>query len=105
MENQNEQRYVAKLLWEEGYYEKLSPDAKEVLDMATHLYNISKETRKQMHEEHPEYHLDCWDAGYAQLKLVWQKYHPEEFKAFRAAYKRLEDRMRPLVYELGFLKK
>jgi hypothetical protein len=49
--------------------------------------------------------LNSWDAGYAQLKLVWKEYFQEEFKEFRQLYKNLEDRMRPLVYELGFLKK
>jgi hypothetical protein len=48
-------------------------------------------------------HLNSWDAGYAQLKLVWKEYFAEEFKEFRQLYKTLEDRMRPLVYELGFL--
>ena len=50
-------------------------------------------------------HLNSWDAGYAQLKLVWKEYFPDEFKEFRQLYKNLEDRMRPLVYELGFLLK
>ena len=29
----------------------------------------------------------------------------DDFKEFRQLYKNLEDRMRPLVYELGFLMK
>lgn len=98
------ERHVSKLLWEQGWYEKLSPDAKEVLDMATSLVEKSITTRQLLSEAHPEYHLDSWDAGYAQLKLVWQEYHKEDFKAFRSAYKAFEDRMRPLVYEVGFLK-
>jgi hypothetical protein len=52
-----------------------------------------------------ENHLDSWDAGYAQLKLIWKEYFQEDFKEFRQLYKNLEDRMRPLVYELGFLMK
>jgi hypothetical protein len=48
-------------------------------------------------------HLNSWDAGYAQLKLVWKEYFSEDFKEFRQLYKNMEDRMRPLVYELGFL--
>jgi hypothetical protein len=49
--------------------------------------------------------LKSWDAGYAQLKLLWKQYYAEDFKEFRELYKNLEDRMRPLVYELGFLMK
>jgi hypothetical protein len=52
-----------------------------------------------------ENHLKSWDAGYAQLKLLWKQYYAEDFKEFRELYKNLEDRMRPLVYELGFLMK
>lgn len=97
-------RYVHKLLFgEERIYDKLSSDAKAVLDKATELVERSMELRQVMAND--ENHLNSWDAGYAQLKLVWKEYFQEEFKEFRQLYKNLEDRMRPLVYELGFLKK
>lgn len=97
-------RHVYKLLFrEERIYDKLSPDAKAVLDKATELVERSMELRQVMAND--ENHLNSWDAGYAQLKLVWKEYFQEEFKDFRQLYKNLEDRMRPLVYELGFLKK
>ena len=97
-------RYVHKLLFgEERIYDKLSPDAKLVLDKATELVEKSMELRQVMANE--ENHLNSWDAGYAQLKLVWKEYFTEDFKEFRQLYKALEERMRPLVYELGFLKK
>jgi len=97
------ERYVYKLLFgQERIYDKLSPDAKTVLDKATELVERSMELRQVMAND--ENHLNSWDAGYAQLKLVWKEYFQEEFKEFRQLYKNLEDRMRPLVYELGFLK-
>jgi hypothetical protein len=97
-------RYVHKLLFgEERIYDKLSPDAKAVLDKATELVEKSMELRQAMAND--ENHLNSWDAGYAQLKLVWKEYFQDDFKEFRQLYKNLEDRMRPLVYELGFLKK
>ena len=97
-------RHVYKLLFgEERIYEKLSPDAKAVLDKATELVELSMEMRQVMAND--ENHLNSWDAGYAQLKLVWKEYFPEQFKEFRQLYKNMEDRMRPLVYELGFLMK
>jgi len=97
-------RHVYKLLFgEERIYDKLSDDAKTVLDKATELVEKSMELRQVMANDHN--HLDSWDSGYAQLKLVWKEYFPEEFKEFRDLYKTMEDRMRPLVYELGFLMK
>lgn len=97
-------RHVYKLLFgEERIYDKLSPDAKSVLDKATELVEMSIEMRQLMAND--ENHLDSWDAGYDQLKLVWKEYFPEQFKEFRQLYKNMEDRMRPLVYELGFLMK
>jgi len=97
-------RHVYKLLFgPENIYEKLSPDAKAVLDKATELVELSMEMRQVMAND--ENHLNSWDAGYAQLKLVWKEYFPEQFKEFRQLYKNMEDRMRPLVYELGFLTK
>ena len=98
----SQDRYVYSLLFgEERIYDRLSEDAKSVLDYATELVEKSIQARKIMVNN--ENHLDSWDAGYAQLKLVWKEYFPEEFKHFRQLYKNLEDRMRPLVYELGFL--
>jgi hypothetical protein len=97
-------RYVYKLLFgEEKIYDKLSPDAKAVLDKATELVEKSMELRQVMAND--ENHLNSWDAGYAQLKLVWKEYFQEDFKEFRQLYKELENRMRPMVYELGFLLK
>jgi hypothetical protein len=101
----SDERFVYKKLFQEGIYEKLSPDAKEVLDMATNLLKKSIQMRMLLSENHPEYHLDSWDAGYAQLKLVWKEYFKDEFNEFRNKYKEMEGRMRPLVYELGFLRK
>jgi hypothetical protein len=97
-------RHVYKLLFgEERIYDKLSDDAKAVLDKSTELVERSIELRQLMANN--ENHLDSWDAGYAQLKLVWKEYFQEDFKKFRQIYTNLEDRMRPLVYELGFLMK
>lgn len=97
-------RHVYNLLFgEERIYDKLSDDAKAVLDYATELVEQSMMLRQVMSDDHN--HLDSWDAGYAQLKLVWKEYFEEDFKEFRQLYKNMEDRMRPLVYELGFLMK
>jgi len=97
-------RHVYNLLFgEERIYDRLSPDAKLVLDKATEMVKESMKMRKFMTDD--VNHLNSWDAGYAQLKLVWKKYMEKDFKEFRQLYKNLENRMRPLVYELGFLMK
>jgi hypothetical protein len=97
-------RYVHTLLFgEEGIYNQLSDEAKDVLDSATNLVRLSFGMRRNFADDTNQ--LNSWDAGYAQLKLLWQEYYPEEFKEFRDKYKVLEDKMRPMVYELGFLLK
>ena len=48
-------------------------------------------------------HLTCI-LGYYQLKPLWKQYFEEEFAQFRELYKRLTEKLRPQVYELGFLK-
>jgi len=98
------ERFVyTKIFGENGVYNSLSSCAKDVIDYANYLVEISFEMREQFSSY--ENQLDNWDAGYAQLKLLWKKDYPEQFKEFRAKYKVLEDKMRPMVYELGFLLK
>jgi len=101
----SDERYVYKLLFKEGIYEKLSPDAKEVLDMASTLVVKSFDMRKVLHEEKPEYHLNTWDCGWYQIKLILKQFYQDDLREFTKKYKEFEDRMRPLVYELGFLRK
>ena len=101
----SDERYVYKLLFKEGIYEKLSPDAKSVLDMASELVIKSFGMRQALHEEHPEYHLNTWDAGWYQVKLILKQFYQDDLREFTKKYKEFEDRMRPLVYELGFLRK
>lgn len=97
-------RYVYDLLFNQGVYEKLSPDAKEVLDLATDLVRKSFHLRQPIHIQKPEWHLNTWDAGFYQLKLYVEEYFEDDFKNFKKKYKEFEDRLRPQVYELGFLK-
>ena len=97
-------RYVYNLLFgEQRIYDQLSNEAKDVLDTASNLVRLSFGMRRNFADD--TNHLNSWDAGYAQLKLLWKEYYPEQFKEFRDKYKVLEDKMRPMVYELGFLLK
>lgn len=96
---------------------EVSQTARKVVDIASDLVRLSLtgtgddySHRREVHRRHPEYHLNAWDAGYAQLKRVWddQAKVDENFKAryndFKLAYKQLAEELRPLVYELGFLR-
>jgi hypothetical protein len=91
------------LFGEQRIYDQLSDEAKDVLDTASNLVRLSFGMRRNFADD--TNHLNSWDAGYAQVKLLWKEYYPEQFKEFRAKYKVLEDKMRPMVYELGFLLK
>lgn len=89
-------------------YEKLktvtlSEDAKLVLDLATEIVEKTFQYRQQFAEKHPEYHINTWDAGWYQIKALAKEYCKEDLEYFNEMYKKLSDRMRPLVYELGFL--
>lgn len=83
----------------------LSPDAQAVLDKATELLKSSFVYRAEFDKKHPEYHIMSWDAGWYQIKGMLKEYDSDGLKQFNELYKQLEDRMRPLVYELGFLYK
>jgi hypothetical protein len=95
-----DERYVYNLLKTTN----LSPDAQDVLDTAKELVRKSFEWRKIMHNNNPEYHLQAWDAGWYQIKKVLNEYFKDDLKSFNKKYKTFEDRLRPQVYELGFLK-
>lgn len=83
---------------------ELSEEAKAVLDKAIELTKASFKYREMFDEEHPEYQIMNWDCGWYQIKGMLKEYMPEALKEFNELYKKLADKMRPMVYELGFLK-
>ena len=83
---------------------ELSQEAQAVLDKARELVRKSFKYRALFDDEHPEFQIMNWDASYYQLKAMWKEYMPQEYKEFTELYKKLADKMRPMVYELGFLK-
>ena len=83
---------------------ELSQEAKAVLDMAIDLVKASFKYRALFDEEHPEYQIMNWDCGWYQIKGMLKEFMPNEYKEFTELYKKLADKMRPMVYELGFLK-
>jgi len=82
---------------------QLSPEAQAVLDKARELTRITMPYRDLFNQEHPEYQILNWDCGWYQIKAVVKQYMTKEYEAFSDLYKQLADKMRPMVYELGFL--
>lgn len=97
----SKERYVYKLL--QGI--ELSEEAQAVLDKARELVRKTFKYRKLFNEEHENYQINNWDASYYQMKPLWKEYAKEDFEEFKELYKKLADKMRPMVYELGFLKR
>lgn len=83
---------------------ELSQEAKAVLNMAIDLVNASFKYREMFYEEHLEYQIMNWDCGWYQIKGMLKEYMPNALKEFNELFKALGDKMRPMVYELGFLK-
>ena len=84
---------------------KLSEEAQIVLDKASELLKKSFKYRKLFNSEHPEVQVMNWDAGWYQIKQILKEFMPNELKEFNSLFKKLAEKMRPMVYELGFLKK
>ena len=99
----SDDRFVYK--WLEEHKEELSDKAKEVLEMAKELVISSMKYRTLFNEEHEEYQINNFDCGYYQLKALWKQYMPNELKEFQKLYKEFSEQLKPMVYELGFLKK
>ena len=96
----SDERFVYKKLQEI----ELSKEAQDVLDKAIELTKKSFKYREMFNQEHPEYQIMNWDCGWYQIKAVLKEYFADDLKEFQELYKILADKMRPMVYELGFLK-
>ena len=83
---------------------ELSKEASDVLEKAKDIVRKTFKYRSIFNEEHPEYQINNWDCGWYQIKAVAKEYLTEDYKEFTELYKKLSDKMRPMVYELGFLK-
>jgi hypothetical protein len=89
--NNSNERYVAKLMWEDGAYQNLPKIGQSILDEYKKIY-INRIC---------DLPNDAWDIGYSQLK----KKFPNDFNLLNNLLIQLDEIMRPMVYELGFLLK
>lgn len=99
--NVSTDRYVYKLLQDIT----LSEEAQLVLDKACELVRKTFKYRMMFDEDNENYQINNWDASYYQMKPLWKEYAKDDFEEFKSLYKKLGDKMRPMVYELGFLRK
>jgi hypothetical protein len=90
---------------------KLSPEAKAVLAAGKTLWQAYfKDIDKDGRTVRDELKLNRPDVGWYQIRNALKKRNesgdavPVDFSAFEEAYKQLGDKLRPQVYELGFLR-
>lgn len=88
-----------------GKLGNLTAEGQKVLDDFKACLSASAKARPEYAKAHPELQVQRWDCGWRQLKGLFAEACPEEFAALKADFKALKDKMLPLVYELGFLKK
>jgi len=98
----SDDRFVYRWLVE--HREELSPMAKNVLDMAIELVEKSMKYRTIFNEDNEQYQINNWDCGWYQIKAMLKAYMPNDLKEFNDLYKAFAEQLRPMVYELGFLK-
>lgn len=94
-------RYVYNLL--QGI--TLSDEAQAVLGKACEIVRKTFKYRKLFNEEHENYQINNWDCGWYQIKALAKEYAKDDLEEFKALYKKLADKMLPMVYEVGFLRK
>jgi hypothetical protein len=82
----------------------LSKEALDVLNIAKELLKETFKFRKEFNVNEPKYQINNWDAGWYQIKALIKFCNKSGLDKFNSAFKILEDKMRPLIYELGFLK-
>lgn len=88
-----------------GKLDNLTAEGQKVLDDFKDCLSASAKARPEYAKAHPELQVARWDCGWRQLKGLFAEACPDEFATLKADFKALKDKMLPLVYELGFLKK
>lgn len=83
----------------------LSNESQLVLDKACVLVRKTFKYRMMFDEDNENYQINNWDCGWYQIKTLAKEYAKDDFEEFKTLYKKLSDKMRPMVYELGFLRK
>jgi hypothetical protein len=95
----SDNRYIYKLLQNLP----VSKLASDVLESAQKLCLLSVEKRIEYHNDYSVHNLQCWDAGWYQIKKVLKRCYPEELNKFGELYNVFNKQMVDGVYKFGFL--
>lgn len=89
---------------------EFSPEAQAVLDEGRKLWRIYFAMTDE-YSVREKYKLNRPDVGWYQIRNALRErnesgsYAPIDFTEFENSYSRLTEKLRPMVYELGFLKR
>ena len=88
-----------------GKLDNLTAEGQAVLDAFKACLSASAKARPEYAKAHPELQVARWDCGWRQLKGLFAEACPAEFAELKEKFKVLKEKMLPMVYELGFLRK
>lgn len=96
------ERYVYEFV--KGY--DFSKEGQAVINKAKNLIVKSFRYRNEFNKLYPQYNVNAWDAGWYQIKAVIGKCDDlkNDMDFFNLLLSNLKNKMKPLVYELKFLK-
>lgn len=81
----------------------ISKEAQSILQVATDLFEMSVNSRIEMHVNRPELQLHRWDAGFYQMQHVWKKLHKDEYLNFRNQFEVFRSLMEEKTFIIGYL--
>ena len=82
---------------------KFPKESQKVLDNGIKLVEESFKYRSEFNHIYPEYNINTWDAGWYQIKRMLKIYIRKNLEDFNKCMRELEEKMRTMIYELGFL--
>lgn len=91
-------------MYTELKYIELSKEGKLILETVRKLVWESFKHRDEFNKLHPKYNINTWDAGWYQIKFLLNECMKKDLELFEDMIKSFENKLRPLIYELGFLK-
>lgn len=94
-----------------GYTTNMSKEAEDVINKYRNLLIALEPFRKEFMKNHNSLMLERWDCGWTQYRgnkkhgFFAKEYAKKEYDEFISAYKKLGDKIRPGIYNFGFLTK
>lgn len=82
---------------------RFSKEAQALYDEVVQLVHKSFATRSLADQEHPEWGVKNWDAGFYQIYKLIDEYKLDDLISFRESFKNLELKIEQFVYRLDML--